>query len=415
MKNKNIRKRLWCLLASFVSFVPSSKAMKTEASVDPSGYEASDEASDSDYNDFMSKLNESKKNKPKKKKVIQVGNQEEQKKPSLKVDSLDLSVSGIAFLWWLTGGRPVTTSWNKIMHNVDFFDSKYRKVMFRDAKGLNTPSRGHSISVGDTYVETFGPAPISQEEKDSWISKIKSGVKSGVESVKVGLKKTKNFITRKTKEELQKEEEANKKIEKELTEDSKKGTFVIYCNKDKQEVNFSDFKDLKNKEENKGFNKVIVQAQCNDVFLADIPDNINYLCIVGANNVSISSDLTKLKYFEVHCRNLYLAPPYKFEKNNKKGVLEENKLKGNAELVEAVLDVRALFSLNSDEFNNLWNAQKTKKEPNLNYGFKKLLTINKNGESNLPGFGKLENFKVTGSLGEGNWLKFEKKNKEEAK
>ena len=398
MKNKNIRKRLWCLLASCVSFVPSSKAMKTEASVDPSGYEASDEASDSDYNDFMSKLNESKKNKPKKKKVIQVGNQEEQKKPSLKVDSLDLFTFGGSILWWLTGGRPVTTSWNKIMHNVDFFDSKYRKVMFRDVQGLNIPSRGHSISVGDTYFDTFGSAPISQEEKDSWKSKIKSGIKTGFSKVK-------SFITRKDGKELQKEEEANKKIEGELTKDSEKGTFVIYCNKDKQEVNFSNFEDLENKEKNKGFNKVIVQAQCNDVFLADIPDNINYLCIVGANNVSISSDLTKLKYFEVHCRNLYLAPPYEL---GKKDVLKENKLKGNAKLVEAVLDVRALFGLTADKFSNLWGQKNTKKEPNLDYGFKKLLRINKNGENNLPGFGKLENFKVTGSLGEGNWLKLQK-------
>ena len=54
MKNKNIRKRLWCLLAACVSFVPSSKAMKTETSVDSSGYEASDEASGDDYKDFVS-------------------------------------------------------------------------------------------------------------------------------------------------------------------------------------------------------------------------------------------------------------------------------------------------------------------------------------------------------------------------
>ena len=409
MKNKNIRKRLWCLLASCVSFVPSSKAMKTETSVDPSGYEASDEASDSDYNDFISKLNESKKKeKPREKKVPVKTTEEEAQRPTFlgllsRIDKLDLATIGLPTLWWLTGGRPVTTGWNKLMHNVDFFDSKYRRVMFRDVKGFNMPSRGHNISIGDTFRYTYGPAPISKEEKDSWKSKIKSGVKTG-------LSKAKNFITRKSEEELEKEEEANEKLEKELENDSKSGTCFVSCNGDTQIVNFKEFKEVKNNE----INKVIVYAQCDDVFIVDIPKNIKYLTVFGANNVSISSDLTNLKYFEVHCRNLYLCPPYEI----KKGVVKATKFEGNSNLVEAVFDIRGLFSLDIKRFDGLLDeiVERDKKEKlELDYGFKKMLRIDRNGNNNLPGFGKLKDFEVTGSLGEGNWLKFEKKNKEEAK
>ena len=42
--------------------------------------------------------------------------------------------------------------------------------------------------------------------------------------------------------------------------------------------------------------------------------------------------------------------------------VKENKLKGNAKLVEAVLDVRALFGLTADKFSNLWGQKNTKKE-----------------------------------------------------
>ena len=243
MKNKNVRKRLWCLLAACVSFVPSSKAMKTETSVDSSGYEASDEASDDDYKDFISKLNESKKKKPRKKKVLTQTTEEEVKRPTFlellsRIDKLDLATIGMPTLWWLTGGRPITTSWNKLMHNVDFFDSKYRKVMFRDVQGLNVPSLGHNISVVETFVRTFGPAPILKEEEKIEEEKglkttIKSKFKGIKKSVKDGFSATKDFITRKTKEELAKELVKEEKENKELEEDSKSGTFFISCNGDK--------------------------------------------------------------------------------------------------------------------------------------------------------------------------------------
>ncbi len=420
MKNKNIRKRLWCLLASCVSFVPSSRAMKTETSVDPSGYEASDEASDSDYNDFISKLNESKKKEKLRKKKAPIQTTEEEKVQKLtllgvlsKIDKLDLKTFGIPTLWWLTGGRPVTTSWNKFMHNVDFFDSKYRKVMFRDVQSLNIPSRGHSISVGDTFRYTFNPAPILKEEEKKEEKKeekslkatIKSKIKGIKKSIKGGLSATKNFITRKTDRELQKEKEENEQLE----EDSKNGTFFVSCKGNKQVVNFGDFEEAK---DNK-INKVIVYAQCDDVFLVGIPENIRYLTVVGTNNVSISSDLTKLKYFEVHCRNLYLCPPYKTLKNS----VKEQKLGYESNLVEAVLDIRGLFGIKAKKFSALSEAknrknQKKGKKLELDYGFKELLRIDRNGNNNLPGFGELKNFKVTGSLGEGNWLKLQKKKNE---